>query len=41
MEILNYRFLTVSPVSGDRYLSEMNEELSRSYIQKLLKRAEK
>ena len=41
MEILNYQVSDgQSGIRIDRYLSEMNEELSRSYIQKLLKRAE-
>ena len=38
MEILNYQVSDgQSGIRIDRYLSEMNEELSRSYIQKLLK----
>ena len=38
MEILNYQVSEgQSGIRIDRYLSEMNEELSRSYIQKLLK----
>ena len=38
MEILNYHVSDgQSGIRIDRYLSEMNEELSRSYIQKLLK----
>ena len=35
MEILNYQVSDgQSGIRIDRYLSEMNEELSRSYIQK-------
>ena len=38
MEILNYHVSDgQSGIRIDRYLSEKNEELSRSYIQKLLK----
>ena len=38
MEILNYMVSDgQSGIRIDRYLSEKNEELSRSYIQKLLK----
>lgn len=38
MEILNYQVSDgQSGIRIDRYLSEMNKELSRSYIQKLLK----
>ena len=38
MEILNYQVSDgQSGIRIDRYLSEMNEELSRSYIQKLIK----
>ena len=41
MEILNYQVSDgQSGIRIDRYLSEMNEELSRSYIQKLLKEQE-
>ena len=38
MEILNYHVSDgQSGIRIDRYLSEKNEKLSRSYIQKLLK----
>ena len=41
MEILNYQVSDgQSGIRIDRYLSEKNEELSRSYIQKLLKEQE-